>query len=345
MRHLFISLSLIVLSSIFVVTITAHISDKSNILQDEGSTPIPVLFPGVEGNWDSADVRDPFVVYADEIYYMFYSGKSDDPEGGVAIGYATSEDGILWTKSPDNPVFTADGTGFDAAGVAAPVVLREGEQWVLYYGSISEGQNLTTAIGRATTTDLSGLWERDEHPIIAIEEGNTWDSFSITPGSVVQTDPIESLYYSAFSRRGHIGIGLAQTYEGDDWMKYDNPETTGVLYSSSDPVLPGVPGAWDEIVWAPYVQKQGDLWHMVYHGDPFSNRDQMAIGLGYATSEDGITWVRYEDNPILTLENSERFPHTPSFITISGSIYLYYASVRTENGSDSYIELAIDPFP
>jgi hypothetical protein len=67
--------------------------------------PAPILTAGPAGSWDSVGVYHPFVIHRTSNYEMWYAGL-----GYVAsvlyikIGYATSPDGITWTKYSDNPV-------------------------------------------------------------------------------------------------------------------------------------------------------------------------------------------------------------------------------------------------
>jgi len=78
---------------------------------------------------------------------------------------------------------------------------------------------------------------------------------------------------------------FAQT---NKWFKYLN-----------EPVLEkGDPGEWDSqgIGIGAYVLLDGDTIKMWYHGQ---NNNVDAIG--YATSEDGITWEKYQGNPVLEL--------------------------------------------
>ena len=63
--------------------------------------PEPVLEKGAPGSWESMGIGFPAVVFDDTIYHMWYGGIS---ESGVAIGHATSPDGLTWTKDPNNPV-------------------------------------------------------------------------------------------------------------------------------------------------------------------------------------------------------------------------------------------------
>jgi predicted GH43/DUF377 family glycosyl hydrolase len=101
----------------------------------------PVL-TGSEGAFDEHGVAGPDVVYdggdVGAPYKMWYSGQ-----GAVfgAIGYATSVDGIVWTKhddvetpTPADPVLDHGAPGSpDSFAAADPTVLRDGTTWKMWY--------------------------------------------------------------------------------------------------------------------------------------------------------------------------------------------------------------------
>ena len=62
--------------------------------------------------WESQDVSSPTVVVENDTFYLFYEGRSDT-QGG-AIGVATSSDGINFTKSDLNPIFSGTGINSDS---------------------------------------------------------------------------------------------------------------------------------------------------------------------------------------------------------------------------------------
>jgi predicted GH43/DUF377 family glycosyl hydrolase len=57
--------------------------------------PDPVLEPGSDGAWDDGQVAKPAVAFDGERYHMWYAG---DTRVGGRIGYASSTDGISWSK-------------------------------------------------------------------------------------------------------------------------------------------------------------------------------------------------------------------------------------------------------
>lgn len=67
----------------------------------------------IDFGWESQDVSSPVVWIENNTWYMLYEGRASG-QGG-AIGLATSEDGLSWTKhsqnpivSPNNPVYFSD---------------------------------------------------------------------------------------------------------------------------------------------------------------------------------------------------------------------------------------------
>ena len=89
----------------------------------------PILKPGGTGAWDENFAIATTVLYHDDIYKMWYEGDED-------FGYATSLDGLIWTKDGvNNPVLVPDSSGFwDDSGVALPFVLQEESILKMWYG-------------------------------------------------------------------------------------------------------------------------------------------------------------------------------------------------------------------
>ena len=78
-----------------------------------------------------------------------------------------------------------------------------------------------------------------------------------------------------------------------NFTKYDDQTTTNPPFMYSDPVLyPGTAGEWDEeFVALPSVVYDGSMYHMWY-GNAVNEE---LVNIGYATSPDGITWIKYDD--------------------------------------------------
>lgn len=71
----------------------------------------PVLIPsGNINDWDGEYMYQPAIVIINDVFHAYYSGSNGQPLGSNGnttahgIGYASSVDGINWTKAP-NPIF------------------------------------------------------------------------------------------------------------------------------------------------------------------------------------------------------------------------------------------------
>ena len=72
-----------------------------------------VVLRPTAGTWDEKAAMNPAVIFKDDLWHMIYRGQVVPTPGDVGkphedalseIGYATSTDGIHWTKHPGNPV-------------------------------------------------------------------------------------------------------------------------------------------------------------------------------------------------------------------------------------------------
>lgn len=138
-----------------------------------------VLAPGPAGAWDDDQVYAPQVIADAGGYEMWYTAE-DTTTPGPRIGYAWSDDGLNWTKSPHNPALTGTTGTWEEEGVAYPAVIREGttDYEIWYWGEASGGQSF----GQATSSD--GLtWEKYSHnPVLSQGEPTQWGSSVVTLG-------------------------------------------------------------------------------------------------------------------------------------------------------------------
>ncbi|WP_083940230.1 glycoside hydrolase family protein, partial [Saccharomonospora saliphila] len=88
-----------------------------DILHAEAPTPdgpftgpgggIPrAVFSGDPGGFDAVHTCDPSVLRVDGTYYLYYTGAAGETAHGNAIGLATSDDGVHWTRVGDGPIVT-----------------------------------------------------------------------------------------------------------------------------------------------------------------------------------------------------------------------------------------------
>src|SRR4051812_36180037 len=81
----------------------------------------PVFTKG-QKSWDDGIVIGHSVIKSGNTYKMWYSG-GHSIESPKSIGYATSTDGIHWTRYSGNPVFEGIAGSWDSGNVELPSVM------------------------------------------------------------------------------------------------------------------------------------------------------------------------------------------------------------------------------
>ncbi len=294
----------------------------------------PILSYGLASeDWDSGILYLPEVIEKDGTYYMFYTASVNLLTTPMSIGYATSMDGMSWTKQNQNPIFEADGTGFDTFQVAEGRLILDNNTWIMYYGARSQaGPGPGPYIGRATAPDPAGPWSRLGSPVLQVGGEGEWDSGFINPNAIVRVDTGYVMYYSGgtgfpFPPNHRARLGMATSVDGITWSKYDDPSTEDAPFAESDPVLDiGSQGSYDSgLAWEADVLQTTSGWEMFYTCDPdFFPFESIC----YATSVDGISWEKTTDNPIFQPSQDGSWVTLDlvlgSVILVEGQHYAYY---------------------
>ncbi len=274
----------------------------------------PALTIGDEGAWDSDYVAVGDVIEYDGVYHMFYNGSTKKFIDPIAIGHATSPDGITWTKDAANPLIV--GADVDTmnpyASVAASAVIVVGDTWMLYFTLFpATGTYSHSAIWRATAATPDGPWTVDDAPALDVGGSRRWDNRWVIGPVVLAAGDGYRMYFGGGDTRGTL-YGLATSPDGATWQRYDDPATTERAFAESDAIFqPGDADAWDHFLTNFDVWQAGGGWHMLYQG---ADGTQFT-GYGYATSPDGITWTRYAGNPLWSEE-----PTQDSSAALEGSV-------------------------
>ena len=241
----------------------AYSTDKINWTKYSGN---PILTPD-SGTWDEGTTEGASVIRENGQYKMWYTGG---PENALKIGYATSPDGMNWTKHPGNPVIIPGSDPWESGGVAYPMVLAVAGGYIMWYTGFSS--NDVGKIGRATSTD--GInWQKDtvHNPVVSPEP----DIMGIYSGSVVKSGNKHYMYYTGYtgsSRHARLAIS---SDEGITWERY-----------SSNPILTtGSSASWD----SDYIEAgsvlflEDSVFYMWYAGSSSSSGTYL-WKIGMATS-------------------------------------------------------------
>lgn len=119
----------------------AATTDKQHAVSD----PVFVKHPEHRA-WDGGSVGAPVVRSSEDGWEMFYYGNAG---GAYSLGYATSKDGINWTRHGDAPILTASDMGIGPCSV----VVVDGTYYLYYsFAEFSTWPETATVIGVATGT-------------------------------------------------------------------------------------------------------------------------------------------------------------------------------------------------
>jgi len=132
----------------------------------------PVLAP--EKPWEKVAVMCPHVLWdaAGGQWRMWYSGGEQyEPD---ALGYATSRDGLAWSKHAANPVFKpATGVEWEKNRVTAAQVIKQGPWHVMFYIGFRDVHH--AQIGIARSKDGITNWQRHPANPIIRPGRDQWD--------------------------------------------------------------------------------------------------------------------------------------------------------------------------
>ncbi len=124
--------------------------------------------------WEKVAVMCPHVLWDDSarLFRMWYSaGDQYEPD---AIGYATSPDGLTWTKNPANPVFRPDANSpWEQHKVTGVQVEQHGGWYVIFYIGFRDVDH--AQIGLARSRDGLSHWERHPANPIIRPGKDQWD--------------------------------------------------------------------------------------------------------------------------------------------------------------------------
>jgi hypothetical protein len=187
---------------------------------EDGSTWIkdplnPVIVIGSPGSWDELQVfpMGGSIIYDGNIFKMWYGGGNSYSRW--RIGYATSSDGVTWTKDEQhNPVLNFSETGeWDGYSVIPGSVIYDGTAYHMWYcGCVID--TYKWRIGYATSSD--GInWTKDtiNNPVIDWGPSGSWDQDLVFDGSVIYNSIDQSfkMWYTGgmFFDNGCIGYATS----------------------------------------------------------------------------------------------------------------------------------------
>jgi hypothetical protein len=271
------------------------ISETLNLLSD--STAEILLNEIDAGTWHlKVDAEDDsgLVLYTGETDLQVFAGFTSQvyltlqPTGsgtgsiyiyvnwGVPVNYA-------WLDYNTNPIIESSNNYYDYYGTAQPVVLYDEGVYKMWYVGLDYAGNGRGNILYAISNDGLNWIPYAGNPVITPGNYGNWDTQNVQPCAILKENGVYKLYYTGFSDAyGTWSIGLATSVNGINWEKHPNP----ILQTSS---------SWDYQLVASAIVKFNNSYYLYYTG-----RNMPYYSVGVAVSSDGINFIKYPGNPILT---------------------------------------------
>ncbi len=204
----------------------------------------------------------------------------------VSSSLAQDEAGALFTTVGDGPVVEFGPRGeWDGRYTDPGAVTYHDGQFYMFRNGF-QSWPASVQVGYLTSDDGINWTEVTEEPVFTTDEVDYAGTAMLASSAEVRDDGTWALYFYTWERpafRGAGGaIGLATA---DDPLGPWTPLPEAIL-------SPGSRGEWDETqLAAPSVVRTDTGYVMYYTG--YDSRNRQSIGM--ATSEDGITWTKYDD--------------------------------------------------
>lgn len=244
-------------------------------------SPEHAVFERRQNAWDAKSTETPSVVRFEGMYYLFYTGYDTDyaDVSAYKVGYATSPDGIHWTRATAPLVAPTDPKGalsgdFKQLIVGEPGALVHGGKIYVYFTAVGLDRSLGTGlqtIGLVTSAD-GATWSEPRR-VIAPDQSlfpvaKGWVGYT-TPQPVVKDGKVY-LFYTVAGKHpdwGQERIAYAVSENGEDgWRQHPAILSRGAF-------------AWTKNrIGAPAVLVENGELKLYFAGDANNN-----LGIGLAT--------------------------------------------------------------
>jgi len=233
----------------------------------------PVFAATGAATWDNQIRERGWILHEDNLWNLWYTGYTNI-DSIKFLGYATSNDGIIWTRYKDNPIHST-------SWIEDVCVVKDGDTYYMF----SEGKGDTAHM--LTSTDKIH-WAEKGNLDIRLTNGNPISKGPYGTPSVLKEKGVWYLFYE----RDDSGIWLATSKDLKIWTNVQD-----------EPVLKCGPEEYDKSAVAmDMVIKYKGLYYGYYHASAF--KDWREWSSNVAVSADMVHWKKYPNNPIVGNDKS-----------------------------------------
>ena len=238
------------------------------------------VFSGRGGeHWDAKIRERGWILREDDLYRMWYTGYQ--PNGAMKLGYATSPDGLAWTRHPENPLY-------DKHWVEDMIVVKHDDVYYMFVEGDSPGSVQGVRIDLLTSAD-GVRWKRHGRIDIRLTTGQPIpDVWAGTPTVWIS----EGVWYLLYELNNDETIWLAKSSDPRVWTNVQD-----------EPVMRPGPDSYDNkaIAVNQLITHKG-RHYIYYHGLGDTDGNWTT---NVATSTDLIHWKKYPHNPLFPVESDK----------------------------------------
>lgn len=229
----------------------------------------PVFAAAGPEHWDARIRERGWILREGDVYRMWYTGYDGTRQGLKMLGYATSPDGLHWTRPQAEPLYREH-------WVEDMQVLKHGQAYYMFAEGLHDRAHLLTSPDGL-------LWTRQGPLDVRYADGRPLSEGPYGTPCVWVENEVWHLFYE----RMDLGIWLATSRDLKTWTNVRD-----------EPVLKPGPDAYDERAVAfNQIVRRGDRYYAVYHGSGKVTPPTWCTCL--ASSDNLQDWTKYPQNPLL----------------------------------------------
>jgi len=293
----------------------------------------PVLRMGTGSDWDSMMVTIS-ATKVDGKYYIYYQASTGTSYSSPwAVGVASSNDGLSYTKYSGNPILRPRVESYDYIAIHDSVVMKEGDTWKMWYAG-DRGIVGQKDVNVCYATSVDGLiWtKRSSNPVMANNvQNNAWNGTDIRIKGIIKEGASYRAFVCGDNSDGifnYAQLGMATSIDGLIWSG-----------NASNPLY-GAGNGWEG---GDINYGNGEAANGTYR--VWTNK-QTGPGqkIGYTYSMDGVNWQDSGASIISPVANTiyEKNIRWPAVID-EGDHYIMYAQCHDWNDVRTYGAFKLTP--
>ena len=235
----------------------------------------PVFAAEGAGRWDVKIRERGWILREGDTYHLWFTGYDGTRDGIKQLGYATSADGLKWTRYPGNPLVRGH-------WVEDMMVVKQDDTYYMFAEGQGDQAQMLTSKDRVN-------WDRAGTLDIRYTTGKP-----LTPGPFgTPTAWLEKGAWHLFYERMDAGVWLATSKDLKVWTNVRD-----------EPVLVPGPGDYDKkMIALNQIVKHGGAYFAYYHGSG-SETAPRTWNTNVARSTDLVHWQKYSGNPLVEQNKS-----------------------------------------